>query len=67
MDAPTEFPTDSAGLPLAWPDPNQPEWYIDAWNGIYDSRESALAEVPFWVALESERTLAHGETAKYDD
>ena len=67
MATQTEFPTDSAGLPLAWPDPGQPNWYVDAWNGIYDSREFALAESRDWVATEAERTLAYGEAPRHDD
>lgn len=59
---PPDFPIDSDGQPLAWPDPNQPGRYIDAWNGIYDSRESALAESEYWIASENERQLAHGES-----
>jgi len=27
-----------------WPDPKNPGWFIDAWNGIYDSLEEALQE-----------------------
>lgn len=63
---PTEFPTDCDGNPLAWPDPNQPTWYVDAWNGIYDSREFALAESRDWVATEDERRLAFGAAPTFD-
>lgn len=58
---PTEFPLDSDGRPLAWPAPDSPTWYIDAWNGIYDSREFALSESRDWTATEAERVLAYGE------
>ena len=56
-----EFPLDSYGRPLAWPDPHQPGWYIDAWNGVYGSRDEALSESRDWVATEAERVLAYGE------
>lgn len=61
------FPRDRDGNPLAWPDPHQPEWYLDAWNGVYDSLASALAESRDWVANEAERTLAFGEPMKVSD
>jgi hypothetical protein len=56
-----DFPLDTNGNPLAWPDPDFPNWWIDAWNGIYDSRESALAESRDWVATEHDRVLSYGE------
>ena len=57
------FPLDKDGNPLAWPDPDAPAWYVDAWNGIYDSRAFALAESKDWgTATEDERVLAFGET-----
>jgi hypothetical protein len=61
VSAPAQFPLDSDGKPLAWPDPAQPDWYIDAWNGIYDSRDFALCEAQYWVATEADRILAYGE------
>ena len=63
----TGFPTDREGKPLAWPDPDQPDWYVDAWNGIYESRDFALAESRFWTRDESERTLEYGEPPKEGD
>jgi hypothetical protein len=27
-----------------WPDPNQPGWWVDAWNGIYDNLDLALED-----------------------
>jgi hypothetical protein len=56
-----EFPVDGAGNPLCWPDPEQPDWYVDAWNGIYPSREFALRETQYWTAKEEDRILSFGE------
>jgi hypothetical protein len=62
-----DFPIDREGKPLAWPCPTQPEWYVDAWNGIYDSREDALRESVFWTAEEADRTLSYGEDIVSED
>jgi len=62
-----DFPKDSDGKPLAWPDPDAPGWYVDAWNGIYTSRAEALADSKHWVADESERFLSYGETTRSRD
>lgn len=58
------FPWDKYDLPLAWPDPNQDGWYIDAWNGFYESREDALREALYWTADEATRHLKYGEGVK---
>lgn len=58
-----EFPLDSDGKPLAWPDPATAGWYVDAWNGLYPTRDAAIAESKDWTADESTRVLSFGEPA----
>jgi hypothetical protein len=42
-----------------WPDPHQPGWWIDAWNGIYNDLEMALQDAAGGVGRPW--TLRHGE------
>jgi hypothetical protein len=64
-----DIPLDSAGAPLAWPDPADPDsgWHIDAWNGVYESRQDVIDEARYWTAEESTRVLAYGEEMIAED
>ena len=57
MSVPEEHPIPD----YLWPDPHNPGWWVDAWNGSYDNLTLALEDTANAGASNQPRILRRGE------